>query len=201
MNRIMAPMVVVLSGVLVACSSPAHKAAPAPVGQQSVAQLTTLALATSDLPFGWAVSPPASVSSVTAPCAALTTDGSMQLPAQAESDFQQSEDGPFVQEILASGAAQPVHDAWAAVQKEAIACSAVTSGIDTTRLSTMAFPSYGDESYALQLAVSRSGVNYGGDVVVIRKGQVFVEVAVFGVDGVSASLVKQLVDTATKKAL
>jgi hypothetical protein len=172
------------------------------MGQQSVAQLKALALATSDLPFGWAVSPPASVNSVTAPCSALTTDGGTRLPAQAETDYQQSEDGPFVQEILASGPVQQVHDAWAAAQKATLACSAVTSGSDTTRLSTMAFPSYGDESYALQLAVSRSGVSYSGDVVVIRKGQVYVEVAVFGVvGGLSASLVQQLVDGATRKAL
>ena len=190
MNRTMAPMVLVMSALLVACSSATDKAAPpapktsasetsatetspsetsarvsapapAPVGQQSAAQLKALALATPDLPFGWAVSPPATDTSVTAPCSALTSDGSKQLPAQAETDFQQSEDGPFLQEILASGPTQQVHDVWASVQKAALACSATASGTDTTQLSAMTFTSYGDESYALQLAVNRSGVSYG----------------------------------------
>ena len=217
MNRIMAPMAVVVSALLGACSSSAHNAkpavstpstsaststsasasastaAPALVGQATVTQLKAAALAIPDLPFGWAVSPPSAVSSVTAPCAALTSSGSMQLPAQAESDFQASEDGPFVQDILASGSAQQVHDLWASVQKAAGQCSAIASGTDTTRLSRTAFSSYGDESYALQLNANRSGVAYSGDVVVIRKGQVYIEVAAFGVGGVDASLVQQLV--------
>lgn len=123
----------------------------------------------------------------------------MQLPAQAEADFQASEDGPFVQENLASGPAQQVHDVWASVQKAASRCSAITSGTDTTRLSTTSFSSLGDESYALQLNANRSGVAYGGDVVVIRKGEVYIEVAAFGVGGVDASLVQQLVAKAASK--
>lgn len=74
------------------------------------------------------------------------------------------------------------------------------SGTDSTRLATTTFSSYGDASYALQLTALRSGVTYGGDVIVIRKGQVYVEVAVFGVGSVPASLVRQLVGTATHKA-
>ena len=196
MNRIMAPMALVASVALSPDLLPflpprrlirLQPTAPALVGQASATQLKAAALAIPDLPFGWAVSPPAADSSVTAPCEALTASGSMRLPAQAETDFQASEDGPFLQEILASGPAQQVHDVWASIQKAASQCSAITSGTDTTRLSTTSFPSYGDESYALQLTASRSGVTYDGDVIVIRKGQVYVEVAAFGVGGVPAS--------------
>ena len=212
MNRIVVALVLATSAMLVACSSSASKpasqptsesksAAPAPVGQQSAEQLKTRALTTSDLPFGWAVSPPSTDSSVTSPCSALTSDASKQLPAQAEADFQQSEDGPFLQEILASGPMQQVHDVFASVQKAAIACSAPTAGNDSTRVSATTFPSIGDESYALQLAANRSGASYGGEVVVVQKGQVYAEVAVFGVGGVPESLVQQLVDTAMHKAL
>lgn len=199
MNRSMVPMALAMSALLVACSSSSHDSKT--VSQQSATQLEAMALATSDLPYGWAVSPPSTDSSVTAPCSAITSDAGKQLPAQAETDFQQSEDGPFVQEILASGPAQQVRDAWSAVRNATNSCSASTSasGSDSTRLSVVSFPSYGDESYTLQLNATRSGVSYGGDVVVIRKGQVFVEVAVFGVGDASASLVKRLVAKAAKK--
>lgn len=198
MNRITAPAFLVVSALLFACSScssSAHR------GQQSTPQLKTASLATSDLPFGWAVSPPSTVSSVTAPCSAITADATTRLPARAEVDFQQSEYGPFLQEILASGPDPQVRDVWSAAQKAASSCSATpASGTDSTRLATTTFSSYGDASYALQLTALRSGVTYGGDVIVIRKGQVYVEVAVFGVGSVPASLVRQLVGTATHKA-
>ncbi|MEY9932414.1 uncharacterized protein YceK [Catenulispora sp. GP43] len=209
MNRITAPMVLIVSALLVACSScssstssptSTYQGQQTHQGQQSAAQLKAAALVTSDLPFGWAVSPPSADSSVTAPCSAITADGSKQLPAQAEADFQQSEDGPFLQEILASGPDTQVRDLWSSMQKTAIACSAPMAGSDSTRVSATTFPSYGDASYALHLAANRSGVSYGGDVVVIRKGQMYIEVAVFGVGGVSASLVQELVGTAVHKA-
>lgn len=213
MNRIMASMALVASVALVSCtscssssSSPSHKVlptAPAPTstlsGQASATQLKAAALAIPDLPFGWAVSPPSDVTSVTAPCAALTSSGSKQLPAQAETDFQASEDGPFLQEILASGPAQQVHDLWASIRNAATQCSAITSGTDTTHLSEVSFSPYGDESYTLQLTANRSGVTYDGDVVVVRKGQVYIEVAAFGVGGVPASTVQELVSKAVAK--
>jgi hypothetical protein len=155
-----------------------------------------------DLPFGWAVSPLSANSSVSSPCPALTSDASKQLPAQAESDFQQSEDGPFLQEILATGPAQPVHTVWASIRQAASKCSTPDSNGETTTLSVAQFPSYGDESYTMQLKAVRSGVTYTGDVVVIRKGQTFAEVAVFGVPGispVSAPLVQQMVGKAVGK--
>jgi hypothetical protein len=207
MNRIMAPMAVVVSALLVACSSLSHPAkgtAPTSTtshltGQASATQLKSAALAIPDLPYGWAVSPPSEDSSVTSPCTALTASGSRQLPAQAETDFQASEDGPFVQEILASGPAQQVHDLWASIRTAASQCSAIVSGADTTHLSATSFSSYGDESYALQLTAGRSGVTYDGEVVVVRKGQVYVEVAAFGVGGIDASLLQQLVGKAVDK--
>lgn len=225
MNRIIAPTVLVALAALVSCSacsssspsssppsnpssspssspSPSQKVqptAPPLVGQASVTQLKAAALALADLPFGWAVSPPSADNSVTAPCAALTPSGSTQLPAQAETDFQASEDGPFLQEILASGPAQQVHDVWASIRRAASQCSATTSGTDTTHLSATSFPSYGDESYALRLTAGRSGVTYDGDVVVVRKGQVYIEVAAFGVGGVPASTVQELVGKAVDK--
>jgi hypothetical protein len=51
----------------------------------------------------------------------------------------------------------------------------------------------------LQLTATRSGVTYDGDIVVIRKGQVYVEVAAFGIGGVPASLLQQLVGKAADK--
>lgn len=189
MNRttgVVAPMATVASALvlLAACSSSPHQA--------TETHLKTVAIASSDLPFGWAASPPSTDNSVTAPCAALTSSAASRLPAQAESDFQASEGGPFVQENLASGTAQQVHDLWASVRKSANQCPA-------TQLSATSFSSYGDESYALQLNANRSGVAYSGYVVVIRKGQVCIEVAVFGLGGVSTSLVQQLVNKAAHK--
>jgi hypothetical protein len=204
MNRVIEPRTVALakasavtlavSATLVACSS-----APAKVGQPSAAGLKAMALAISDLPFGWAVSPPSTDSSVTSPCPAITSDAGKQLPAQAETDFQQSEYGPFLQDILATGSAQQVNQLWASVKQATSQCSGQTSGSDTTSLSTTSFHSYGDQSYALQLTATRSGVTYSGDIVVVRKGQVFVEVVVFGGGGVPAALVQQLADKAVKK--
>ena len=155
-----------------------------------------------DLPYGWAVSVLSANSSVSSPCPALTTDASKQLPAQAESDFQQSEDGPFLQEILATGPVPQAHTVWASIQQAAANCATPDSFGQSTTLSAAQFPSYGDESYAMQLKAVRAGVTYTGDVVVIRKGQTYVEVAVFGVPGispVSAPLVQQLVGKAVGK--
>lgn len=191
MNRIIAPLAwaTSVSVMLVGCSSSAHPVQP------SATQLKKMALATSDLPFGWAVSPPSTDSSVTSPCPAITADAFKQLPAQAESDLQQSEEGPFLQDILATGTPQQVQTLWASIQNAG--CS--TSGSDTTHLSATSFKSYGDASYALQMAATRSGVSYGGDIVVVRKGQVLIEVVVFGGGGVPASLVQDLVSKAAKK--
>jgi hypothetical protein len=169
------------------------------VGQPTAAQLKSVALAIPDLPYGWAVSVPSTDSSVTSPCPGITSSAGAQLPAQAEADFQQSEDGPFLQEILAAGSAQQVSAIWTSIQKAASQCSASTSGADTTHVSTTALPPYGDQSYALQLTATRSGVNYGGDIVVIRKGQVFIEVVVFDVGGVPASVVQQMAGKAADK--
>jgi hypothetical protein len=195
MNRITAPLALATSAMLVGCSSPSHPS------QQSATQLKGKAITNSDLPFGWAVSPPSTYSSVTSPCPAITSDAGKQLPAQAEADFQQSEDGPFLQEILASGSEQQAHTLWASVQQAPGQCSAPGSTATATRLLPMSFPSYGDESYALRLEATRSGVDYSGDVVVIRKGRVFIEVVVFGGGGVPApaSLVQQMVDKAVHK--
>ena len=128
-NSVVAPMAMVASALvlLAACSSSPHQA--------TETHLKAVALAASDLPFGWAVSPPSADNSVTAPCAALTSRAASQLPAQAESDFQASEDGPFVQENLASGTAQQVHDLWASIQKSANQCPA-------TQLSAISFSSW-----------------------------------------------------------
>jgi hypothetical protein len=172
-------------------------AAAAPVGQPSATQLKAMALATSDLPFGWAVSPPSTDNSVTSPCPAITADAGRQLPAQAETDLQQSEEGPFVQDILATGTPQQVQALFASFQKPASRCS--TSGSDTTRLSAASSPSYGDESYALHLTATRSGVSYSGDIAVVRKGQVLIEVVVFGGGGVPPSFVQDLVTKAVNK--
>ena len=218
MNRIMAPTILaVSSAVLVACSSSvSHPARPpastTPMTQTTPTTPTTQAPATGakamllrlpDLPFGWAISPLSANNSVSSPCPALTSEASRQLPARAESDFQQSEDGPFLQEIVATGPAPQVHAVWASIQTAAGKCATPDSYGESTTLSTTPFPSYGDESYALQLTAVRSGVTYTGDVVVIRKGQTFVEVAVFGVpciSAASASLVQQMVGKAVGKA-
>lgn len=227
MNRILAPIILVVSSaVLVACSSSASHPAPkytapsastsasasgsttsaassAPTSQASATGAKALVLGLPDLPYGWAVSPLSANSSVSSPCPVLTPDASKQLSAQAESDFQQSEDGPFLQEIVAAGpSVQQVHTVWASIQTGAAKCATPNSFGESTALSTTQFPSYGDESYALQLKAVRAGVTYTGDVVVVRKGQTFVEVAVFGVPGitaVSAPLVQQMVGKAVGK--
>lgn len=172
-------------------------AASAPVGQPPATQLKAMALAASDLPFGWAVSPPSTDNSVTSPCPAITTDAGKELPAQAETDFQQSEDGPFLQDILATGTPQQIRALFASLRKPASQCS--TSGSDTTQISAASSPSYGDESYALHLTATRSGVSYSGDIAVVRKGQVLIEVVVFGGGGVPASFVQDLVTKAVNK--
>ncbi|MBS2545809.1 hypothetical protein KGQ19_02895 [Catenulispora sp. NL8] len=216
MSRIMPLVALTVSALLVGCSSASDKgksqasetsttvtttaatatptsAATSQPSASATSPLAGLALAISDLPYGWASSPPSTDSSVTAPCSAITADATAHLPNQAEVDFQQSEDGPFLQEILAGGSAQQTQAAWAAVQKAPSLC------VEPTRLATTPFQSYGDASYALALTATRAGVAYGGDVVVIRKGQTFAEVVVFGVGGVQPALVQQVAAKAVGK--
>ncbi len=221
MNRVMPLVALTVSALLVGCSSASGKGKPqasktsttvsataetgtaatatptsAATSQPSVSATSPLAgmeLTASDLPYGWAPSPPAADSSVTSPCSAITADATAHLPNQAEVDFQQSEDGPFLQEILAGGSAQQTQAAWSAVQKAPSLCAA------STRLATTPFQSYGDASYALALTATRAGVTYGGDVVVIRKGQNFAEVVVFGVGSVQPALVQQMAAKAVGK--
>lgn len=214
MKRIIAPLALAMVAAMVAaCSSSAHRSPPtsaptsattsattsaaAPVGQPSATRLKAMALTASDLPFGWAVSPPSTDDSVTSPCPAITTDAGKGLPAQAETDYQQSEDGPFLQDILATGTPQQIQALFASLQKPTNQCA--TSGSDTTRFSAATSPPYGDSSFALHLTATRSGVGYSGDIVVVRKGRVLIEVVVFGGGGVPASLVQDLVAKAVNK--
>lgn len=181
-----AVVVAMLSTVLVGCSSSARRQTPPPDPR-------AVALAVADLPFGWATSPPSTDSSVTAPCSAITAEAVSRLPQRAEADFQQSEDGPFLQEIVAAGPRQQVSAVWTSIQKAPGLCAS------STRLSPTSFPSYGDQSFAWRLAAVRSGVSYGGDVVAVRTEQAFVEVVVFGLGGVSEPLVREMVGKALGK--
>lgn len=160
---------------------------PAPTGPLSTARLQAAALKLSDLPYGWAPSPPSTVNSVTASCAAINSDATKHMPAHVEAVFQQAEEGPFMQEILASGSPEQVQAAWESFRTAAPKCA------PSPHLAPVSFPAYGDASYALTLTTSPSGVTFSGDVVVVRRGQVLVEVVAFGMGGVSSSLVRQLV--------
>ena len=115
------------------------------------------------------------------------------MPAHTEADFEQSEEGPFAEEFLTSGSAQQVQAAWTSFQTAAKQCS------PSPHLSPEPFPSYGDATYALGLTASEPGMNLAGDAVLIRRGQVLVEVVVFGIGGVPASLVQQVIGTGLAK--
>jgi hypothetical protein len=192
-KHIAVPFTLVMA-TLAGCSSQAKQAQPpAPIGPRSMTQLQAMTLKLADLPYGWAPSPPSTDVSVTGSCAAINSTGTQAMPAHTEADYEQSEEGPFAQEFVSSGSAEQVQAAWRSFRAEANQCS------PSPHLSPESFPSYGDASYALRLTVVESGVPVSGDVILIRTGQVLVELVFFGNGGVPTPLVQQVIGLSLAK--
>ena len=192
---------------------PAQSATPAPAATSATAtaaaasssQLTSELLAVTDLPAGWSTTATSSSSGGAASCKALDSGAWQSLPANAEADFTGGTLGPELAEKLAAGSASQVAAAWQAFTAATAQCASFTTpdssgGTDKFSLAGLSFPSYGDGTYAFALTVDADGVSASGDVVVVRKGDVLVQIFAVGLTGVPVSVVEDAVGKAVAKA-
>jgi hypothetical protein len=174
--------------------------APAPA-----ADLSKALLALDDMPPGWSPQTVSSDSGASPSCVPLKDGAWKHLPQSAEADFEQGQTGPFLIEQLAGGSASQAGAAMRALIKATGECAKFTqktgSGTNAWSLEPLSFPSYGDATYAFALTIaSDAGMSAGGDVVIVRKGGVLVQVTVYGIGSVSVSTVEDLVGKAVAKA-
>lgn len=165
--------------------------------------ITAELLAVSDLPAGWSSTSDSGSSGGAASCAALNNRPWQALPERAEADFQQSEIGPFIAEKLDAGPSAQVAQAWAAFASATATCRSfsgqTSSGTAQYKLSSLSFPSYGDQTYAFAITVTASGISASGDVVVVRKGGTLVQILALGIPDVPVSTVEQFTSAAVAK--
>jgi len=166
--------------------------------------LSKALLAVTDLPAGWTTDELSSGGTGDASCPALNSGPWKHLPQEAEADFSDGQTGPFLLDQLAGGSAAQASAALQSFVKATSQCAHFTQeasgGTNTFKLSAMSFPSYGDATYAFAVTVSQSlGLSASGDIVVVRKGGILVEITVFGLESVPVSLVEQLVTKALAK--
>jgi hypothetical protein len=187
-------------------SSAATLAAPSSAAAGAV-NLSGKLLVVTDLPAGWAVdSSTGNGSGGVASCKAINSGAWQTLPSSAEAQFTQGALGPFLDEKLAGGSRGQVDAAWQSFAKATADCSTFTGpdssgGTDSFTLAGLSFPSYGDGTYALAVSVkSSAGLGASGDIVVVRKGTVLVEVILIGLAGVPVSTAEDVVSKAAGKA-
>jgi hypothetical protein len=158
-------------------------------------------LTVSDFPAGWtSISPTASKGGAPS-CAALNNGPWKTLPAHAEADFQQSQLGPYVTELLAAGTPAAVAQAWAGFAAATSECRTFTSGTGagtaTFNLQSLSFPSYGDATYAFAVTATMSGMTVSGDIVAVRKNSTLVQIIALSLGAsVPVALVEQAVSAA-----
>jgi hypothetical protein len=203
---------------LAGCSSSPHKAqtlttqaastpAASTPSAMAAANLKSDLLAIADMPAGWSTTGSTSDGShATASCPAINSRAWQQLPSNAEADFSDGSMGPFLTEKLAAGTVAQTTAAWQAFSKATTQCatfSAPTSGGGTEKfqLAALSFPSYGDQTYAIALTLTASsGLSASGDIVVVRKGGVLVQVIAVGLESVPVTTVEDAVSKAVAKA-
>lgn len=216
MKLLRAALLLAVASTTAACSStPQHAqtlaapstaaSSPSAVTSTASTNLKTALLAVSDLPAGWRTYQSSSSDNGPASCPALNNGPWKKLPQSADADFSQGQTGPFLLEELASGSSDQVLAALQSFASATSTCSHFTgkSGSDTLdfTLAALSFPKYADATYAFAMTIkSGTGLSADGDVVVVRKGDVLVEVTVFGLGSVAVAQVEDLVGKAVAKA-
>jgi hypothetical protein len=126
------------------------------------------------------------------------------LPEHGESDLSQGL-SPYLVETVADGTSAQVDKAWQALADNLSHCTTYThtgsAGSSTLAITKAKLPAYGDSSYAFTLDVTiTGGVHASGNVVAARAGNSVVVVYIAGIDGVSKSVVEDVVSAAVAKA-
>jgi outer membrane murein-binding lipoprotein Lpp len=167
-----------------------RQASPAAAATQDVApgKLKGMLLTLDDLPQGWAVSPPSTPDdSDTSICNADTLP-QFRGGESAEADFQQSDFGPFVfQLVKALPSSSEAKQAMAAVKKTLSSCSSWTeTDTDGTKstwtIAPLSMPAVGDETFTARISTSDVPLfgTVQADFVFFRRGSVVEVVAYFG---------------------
>lgn len=180
-------------------------ASPSAAASTASTDLKAALLTVTDLPAGWSTYQTSNENDGPASCPALNNGPWKKLPQSADADFSQGQTGPFLLEELASGGSDKVSAALQSFANATSTCSHFTgksdSGTLDFTLAALSFPKYADATYAFALTIkSDSGLSAGGDVVVVRKGNVLVEVTMFGLGSVPVSQVEDIVNKAVSKA-
>ena len=129
-----------------------------------------------------------------------------ELPSNAEADFGEGATGPFLSVKLGAGTTAQATAAWGAFSKATSQCATFTApasggGTETFQLAAMSFPSYGDQTYAIALTLTTSSVlNASGDIVVVRKGHVLVQIIEVGLETVPVTTLEDAASKAVAKA-
>lgn len=176
-------------------SSPTPEAAAL---EQVVVQL-------SDMPTGWAVSPPEEEESDDAFCDGLDPFNEVTPQDEAESTFQQSDFGPFV----ASGASLYKDDDEAAgvmdrLTDMANTCQSFTQpeddGTETEyTISALSFPDLGDDTFAFRMAGTTAFGPLNLDVVAVRDGALVLAVINGGLGAADSELTESLMQTMAER--
>jgi len=178
---------------------------PSPAVNAANPVLKAALLTVTDLPAGWSAFQSSDNSGGPASCPALNNGPWKKLPQSADANFSQGQAGPFLLEELASGSSNQVSAALQSFANATSTCSHFTSKsgsntLDLT-LTALSFPKYADSTYAFAITIkSDAGLNAAGDIVVVRKGNVLMEVTVFGFGSVPVSQAEDLVSKAVAKA-
>lgn len=186
-------------------AAPSTAAASPPAAASTAStNLKTALLTVTDLPAGWSTEQSSDSGGGPASCPALNNGPWKKLPQSADADFSQGQAGPYLLEELAAGGSDQVSAALQSFANATSTCSHFTgkSGNDTLdfTLAALSFPKYADATYAFAMTIkSGMGLSAAGDVIVVRKGSVLVEVTMFGFGSMPVSQVEDVVNKAVSK--
>lgn len=132
--------------------------ASATVPPASASDPTKIVLRLDDLPSAWQQRPAAATGGADSCVDSVTTAGKVFGPDStaetATAVFSQSEMGPFLGAMVATGLAN-AESSFAALKDGLMACDGITDAAGfTTSLEPASFPAIGDESFAMQAKVS-----------------------------------------------
>lgn len=170
--------------------------------------LAAALLTVHDLPSGWAgVDLSGDTSAHTTSCGALTINSSAKsgLPRRAAATFEDKGDGYAIDEVLESGSAAQVSQAWSGLGSLTSICPTFTitdtSGSTSFHLATRSSAPFGDQARAFTMTAMTSGLTVTGEIVAERKGEVLVLVIALGYRGtVPTALIQQAVSEAAARA-
>lgn len=139
-------------------------------GQPAAASSKLLALA--DMPTGFSQTQPSPDSGTSRLSGCPNLDNAKHQGPTAEADFNAGDLGPFVTETIATHVSEADAKAAVAEAKKAInSCRAFSDGSAHFKLASLSFPKLGDDTVALRLTATTSGVTLTGDLVEIRSGE------------------------------